>query len=295
MKGLAPSEGSGTSESARSNSTGVGESAHGTGSRGEWVLRSRLLAAAGFRHGFSTRVGGVSAAPFDSLNLGVASAEGPPDSPEHIAENRRRFGVAASGEALPWVLSRQVHGAEVHWSEGAVADPRDLENLPIADAVAGRESGRLLSVRTADCLPILLACPRSGLAAAVHAGWRGLVVGVIPAAIEVLVANGADRASLVAAIGPAISVAHYEVGDDVLDAFRDVGVEPVHRPPSATQPKPHLDLAATARVILAHAGVASDRVEILLACTFGEPERFFSYRRDGARSGRLAAVIEPRG
>ena len=259
------------------------------------VLRSPLLAAAGFRHGFSTRRGGVSEGPFDSLNLGVASAPGAPDSLERIAENRRRLALAVAEADLPWVLSRQVHGADVHWSEGAVADPHELDRLPIADAVAGRESGRLLSVRTADCLPILLACPRSGLAAAVHAGWRGLVVGVIPAAIEWLVARGADRESLVAAIGPAISVAHYEVGDDVLDAFRDVGVEPVHRPPSATQPKTHLDCAETARKILANSGVASERVEILPACTFGEPGRFFSYRRDGARSGRLAAVIEPRG
>ena len=259
------------------------------------VLRSELLQSAGFRHGFSTRRGGVSEAPFDSLNLGVASAPGTPDSLERIAENRRRLALAVANADLPWVLSRQVHGAEVHWSEGDVADPRDLERLPIADAVAGRESGRLLSVRTADCLPILLACPRSGLAAAVHAGWRGLVVGVIPAAIDALVAKGADRASLVAAIGPAISVAHYEVGDDVLDAFRGVGIEPAHRPPGATQPKPHLDCAATAQARLAEAGVASDRVEILPACTFGEPDRFFSYRRDGARSGRLAAVIEPRG
>lgn len=259
------------------------------------VLRSVMLESAGFRHGFSTRRGGVSEAPFDSLNLGVASAPGGADSLERIAENRRRFGRAVAGEDLPWVLSRQVHGAAVHWSEGAVADPHDLERLPAADAVAGRESGRLLSVRTADCLPILLACPRSGIAAAVHAGWRGLVVGVIPAAIDVLVAKGADRDALVAAIGPAISVAHYEIGDEVLLALRGAGIEPAHRPAGSTRPKAHLDCAATAQAILAHAGVPNDRVEILPGCTFADSARFFSYRRDGPRSGRLAAVIEPRG
>ena len=259
------------------------------------VLRSTRLEAAGFRHGFSTRRGGVSEAPFGSLNLGAASAPGEADSLERIAENRRRFGCAVAGEDLSWVLSRQVHGADVHWSDGVVADPRDLERLPIADAVAGREAGRLLSVRTADCLPILLACPQSGIAAAVHAGWRGLVVGVIPASIDAIVTRGADRDAIVAAIGPAISVDHYEVGDDVLDALRAAGIEAVHRPPGATQPKPHLDCAATAQAILARAGVSRDRVEILPACTFADPDRFFSYRRDGARSGRLAAVIEPRG
>ena len=108
------------------------------------VLRSTRLEAAGFRHGFSTRRGGVSEAPFGSLNLGAASAPGEADSLERIAENRRRFGCAVAGEDLSWVLSRQVHGADVHWSDGVVADPRDLERLPIADAVAGREAGRLL-------------------------------------------------------------------------------------------------------------------------------------------------------
>ncbi|MHC4834330.1 MAG: laccase domain-containing protein, partial [Planctomycetota bacterium] len=144
------------------------------------VLRGPTLEKAGFRHGFSTRRGGVSDGPFASLNLGVASAPGEADPLERIMENRRRFGHAVTGEDLPWALSRQVHGAEVHWSEGEVVEPRDLERLPIADAIVGRESGRLLSVRTADCLPILLGCSRSGLAAAVHAGWRGLVVGTIP-------------------------------------------------------------------------------------------------------------------
>jgi len=263
------------------------------------VLRSPMLGNAGFRHGFSTRGGGVSDGPFASLNLGVASAPGEADPLERIMANRRRFGHAVTGADLPWVLSRQVHGTEVHWSEGEVADPRDLERLPIADAIASRESGRLLSVRTADCLPILLGCSRTGLAAAVHAGWRGLVAGVIPASIDAMVAEGASRDAIVAAIGPAISVAHYEVGDEVIEAFRKAGLEPVHRSaPRSTEKtgaKPHLDLAATACAVLGRCGVNEDRVDVLARCTFAEPDRFFSYRRDGARSGRLAAVIEPRG
>jgi len=262
------------------------------------VLRSPMLGNAGFRHGFSTRGGGVSDAPFDSLNLGVAGAPGAPDPLERIMENRQRFGRAVGGgdrDDLPWVLSRQVHGAEVHWSEGEVADPRDLERLPIADAIASRESGRLLSVRTADCLPILLGCSRSGFAAAVHAGWRGLVAGVIPASIDAMVAEGASRDAIVAAIGPAISVAHYEVGGEVIEAFRETGLEPAHRSAEETGTKPHLDLAATAREVLGRCGVNEDRVDVRPCCTFAEPDRFFSYRRDGARSGRLAAVIEPRG
>lgn len=262
------------------------------------VLRSSLLEVSGFRHGFSTRRGGVSDGPFASLNLGVASAPGEADSLERIALNRQRFGRAVVGverDDLPWVLSRQVHGAEVHWSEGTVADPRDLERLPVADAIVGRESGRLLSVRTADCLPILLGCARSGLAAAVHAGWRGLVVGTVPAALDAMASRGASRAAIVAAIGPAISVAHYEVGAEVIEAFREAGLEPVHRSAAETGTKPHLDLAATAREVLRRGGIEGDRVDVLPCCTFSQPDRFFSYRRDGARSGRLAAAIEPRG
>jgi YfiH family protein len=262
------------------------------------ALRSGLLEQAGFRHGFSTRRGGVSEAPFDSLNLGVASAPGEADSLECIAENRRRFGRAVVGverEDLPWVLSRQVHGSVVHWSEGPVADPRDLERLPIADAIVGREPGRLLSVRTADCLPILLGCARSGIAGAVHAGWRGLVGGTISAALDAMISRGASRDAIVAAIGPAISVARYEVGEEVIEAFRETGLEPAHRSAEETGTKPHLDLAATAREVLRRGGIEGDRLDVLPCCTFAEPDRFFSYRRDGARSGRLAAVIEPRG
>jgi YfiH family protein len=255
-------------------------------------LRSPLLHAAAVRHAFSTRVGGVSAPPFDSLNLGLAAAPGEPDAPEAIAENRRRLAAAVGDAGLPWVLSRQVHGRAVHCSVGPVEPIRDPRLLPAADAIVSASAGRLLSVRVADCLPILIACPRRGAAAAVHAGWRGLVAGVVDAAIEALCAMGCDPSDLLVAVGPAIGAAAYEVGAEVLQAFDEAGRGAAVLRDRATQ---RLDLVATLRGQLEALGIAADRIDGGDRCTHADPARFFSYRRDGARSGRLAAVIEPRG
>jgi len=255
------------------------------------ILESVLLAEAGFRHAFSTRTGGVSGGPFASLNLGVAGAPGEPDSSANLAENRRRLARSIDVESCPWVLSRQVHGREVHWSEGAMNDLKDLASLPAADAIATATPGRLASVRTADCVPILLACPRRGAVAAVHAGWRGLVLGVLDAAVDRLVAAAADRGALLAAIGPAIGVDAYEVGEDVVDAFRAAGREGTFRRDSRGL---RLDLFETSRSQLLRLGFSSERIDGGPCCTHADASRFFSYRRDGARSGRLAAVIEAR-
>lgn len=255
------------------------------------VLESVLLAEAGFRHAFSTRTGGVSGGPFASLNLGVAGAPGEPDSSVNLAENRRRLARSIDAESCPWVLSRQVHGREVFWSEGAMSDPKDLASLPAADAIATATPRRLASVRTADCVPILLACPRRGAVAAVHAGWRGLMLGVIEAAVDRLVAGAADRGALLAAIGPAIGVDAYEVGEDVVEAFAGAGRPAVLR---RDERGLRLDLFETTRRQLVDLGVSPARIDGAPCCTHADPARFFSYRRDGARSGRLAAVIEAR-
>lgn len=257
----------------------------------DWLC-SPQLHAAGVRHAFSTRRGGISPPPFESLNLGLAAAPGEPDAMANIAENRRRLAAAVGDPDLPWVLTRQVHGSAVHRSEGIVEPSGDPRDLPAADAIVSGSPGRLLSVRVADCLPILLACPRSGVAASVHAGWRGLVAGVIAAAIESMAQLGADRPRLLAAIGPAIGGDAYEVGPEVEEAFRHAGRAGVFL---ERRPRRHLDLFASAAAHLERAGVASDRIDGGPLCTHADRARFFSYRRDGPRSGRLAAVIEPLG
>lgn len=217
--------------------------------------------------GFSTtRAGGVSRPPFDSLNLGAACG----DDSDQVAENRARLESMLPGPPR-WL--RQVHGNRViyldDWFDGVEAD-----------AAWTDRPGQVVAVLTADCLPILVADTERNCVAAIHAGWRGLAAGVIASCIEALPAL---PGSLAAWIGPRICAAHYEVGAEVraaLDAF-----------PEAFAPtrKGHwtADLARIAEGQLTDSGVG--RVIDSKACTF-EGQRFFSHRRD-QRTGRMASVI----
>jgi YfiH family protein len=174
----------------------------------------------------------------------------------------------------PPVWLRQVHGTRVVDADAGPA-------LPEADAAVARRPGTVCAVRMADCMPVLLCDAQGTVVAAAHAGWRGLAAGVIEAAIE---AMKTAPANLVAWLGPAIGPDSYEVGDDVRVAFADY--ESAFRP---TRPGHWLlDLYAVAQVRLARAGVT--RVHGGGYCTYRESERFFSYRRDGARE-RMAALV----
>lgn len=248
------------------------------------VLRSALLREAGFPHGFSLRTGGVSDEPFDSLNLGRAVG----DEPARVAENHRRFAEAVGFErGLLYELS-QVHGRHVH-----VVGPRDE---PVAlraeqgDALVATRPGVAVGVRVADCMPLLLADPTTGAVAAVHAGWRGMVAGVIAAALDAMCrSGGASPARLRAAIFPHIRQRAFEVGEDVARTLQ--GAAPGRDVVDWTFPKPRVALATIAREQLRSAGVLDAHVEDVPGCTYADSERFFSYRRDGARSGRHVAAI----
>lgn len=177
------------------------------------------------------------------------------------------------------VFGRQVHGADV-WSLGEDRNRRD------ADALVSRRSDALVGVVTADCVPVLLADESGDRVAAVHAGWRGLVAGVLPAALEAL-----DSQLVVAAIGPCLSTERFEVGPEVAQRFEESGMAAAIR--TDVGPRPHIDLRAAAAIQLERAGVT--RIDCSSLCTWNEPE-LYSYRRDvthgGApRTGRLAAVI----
>ncbi|MET0344321.1 MAG: polyphenol oxidase family protein [Polyangiales bacterium] len=249
------------------------------------ALRSSLLAGKGFLHGFSLRTGGVSAPPFAALNLGRAVG----DAPEAVAENHRRFAatVGYAAEALREVT--QVHGPDVIGVD------------PGADVVAlrAREADALVSVRVpvgvrvADCAAVLLADPRSGAVAALHAGWRGAVAGVVEATVAALCAEvSAARHTLLAALFPCISAAHFEVSEEVAAQLaaaagtRDV----VMTRPGA---RPHVDLAGTVLRQLARAGLTEANIEHVAGCTFGDGARFFSHRRDCGQTGRHLAAIVP--
>jgi YfiH family protein len=244
------------------------------------LIRHPVLELPGVAHGFTTRAGGVSLGGLDSLNLGRR----PDERPEHLAENWRRVAAALDRRwsAAEVALVQQVHGAEVAVASRGTGPDGALTD---ADAVIADEPGVIVAVRVADCVPILVASP-SGVAA-IHAGWRGTAGGVVAAAIAALVELTGDRPEqMAAAIGPHISAAVYEVGDEVVRAIAATGVpETAFVRPGA---RPHVDLGAAVAHQLAAAGLT--RVGSVGLCTVGDP-RFFSHRRDGAATGRSAAVI----
>jgi YfiH family protein len=168
-----------------------------------------------------------------------------------------------------------------------------------ADALLASRPGVAVGVRTADCVPVLVWAPRSGAVAAIHAGWRGAVDGVVPAAIARLLArDGCGADELVVAIGPHIRIASFEVGDEVVEAVeRAMPVDPrashlrAQLVSRALGPRPHVSLAALVTAQLLAAGVLPEHLEDVGGDTCAERGRFHSHRRDGARSGRQLSVI----
>ncbi|MDY6980090.1 MAG: peptidoglycan editing factor PgeF [Pseudomonadota bacterium] len=236
----------------------------------EYFVMPHWPAPSTVQAGTSCRQGGVSAAPYDSLN--PASHVG--DSPQAVASNRARLGLPAEPGWL-----QQVHGTQV-----AVLEANGRIGLQ-ADAAYTRTPGVICAVLTADCLPVLL-CDRDGReVAAVHAGWRGLSAGVIEAALDLF---QAPAEQILAWLGPAIGPDVYEIGEEVRRAF----VEPDPANEAAFTPtRPGhwlMDIYALARRRLQQRGV--DQISGGEYCTFTNGERFYSYRRDGV-TGRMASVI----
>jgi YfiH family protein len=248
-------------------------------------LRSGLLTRAGFRHGFSLRTGGVSAAPFAALNL----ARNVGDSPEAVRENHRLFADIVGYDPARLYEVSQVHGAGVEVAEGG--DPVAFRGRE-ADALVGRAPGVAVGVRVADCVPLLVADPSSGAVAAIHAGWRGVVAGVIRSGIEALRrASKAEPGALLCAIGPHIGPDAFEVGDDVARQIAAAAPDAA-RVVLAREPRPHVSLERAVVAQLLALGMTAGNIERVPGCTFSEPERFYSFRRDGSRSGRhLAAIV----
>jgi YfiH family protein len=233
----------------------------------DWQAPRRVMALA------TTRVGGVSVGAYAGLNLGDHVG----DDPLAVAENRRRLRDGLRLPAEPRWL-QQVHGCDV-------ADASEEETC-VADAVIATAPGRVCAVLTADCLPVLLCDDQGARVAAVHAGWRGLADGVIEAAIERL-ASPSRR--LLAWLGPAIGPNAFEVGDEVRTRLM-AGLSGLAA--DAFRPSPGgrwlADLPRLARLRLTAAGV--ERVSGGMFCTYSDPKRFYSYRRDGA-TGRMATLV----
>jgi hypothetical protein len=268
----------------------------------------------------------VSRGPSAGLNLGFTLGE----PRARVRENRELFFQQLGAEHFALAALRQVHSASVYQVLRAISGELEYRFAgnrlpeqpglaqPTGDALLTEEAGILLSVRTADCLPVLLVDPKHRAVAAVHAGWRGALGRLLEKAVgEMRRVHGSEPETLLAVLGPSIRACCYEVGEEVREAFqgrfpnadkffRKVSEPPAsHRqkralsflimqPPghdSAYAPPLHLDLIAVARDQLLAAGLAPHHVAVVDFCTACRTDLFYSYRQEGIRTGRMLAVI----
>jgi YfiH family protein len=241
----------------------------------------------GFANAFSTRGGGVSLYPEGSLNLAGFDE----DSAENIRENRRRF-TYLLGESWTLAACRQVHGSDVRVVREAADAESENERC---DALTTGAAGVLLGVKTADCVPVLLADVRSGACAAVHAGWRGTLAEIVRRALASMREEfGTEAQDVRAAIGPAARACCYEVGAEVIEAFRAKFPHAETLFTHTREGHALADIQKANRDQLVDAGVGAERIHTLPLCTICRPDLFFSYRRDKkiyGRTGRLLSVI----
>jgi len=278
-------------------------------SRGIQVVQSRALAKLGWlAHGFSTRPGGASLLEGKpAVNLGFTEW----DDRERVLANREKFVSAVGVREMPLVTPRQFHSDVIHVAATPVAE------APKADALITNTTGLLLGVQTADCVPILLADTRRRVVAAIHAGWRGTLARIAVKTLgRMRMEFGTFPRDVLAAIGPAIGRCCYEVGPEVAQAFAAQfpsaaewfdgpfeqlahGEEPLGlpwlsmMPPGHEPPPPRalLDLRASNRRQLIDAGVQEAQIDVSNLCTMCRTDLLFSYRREGAKTGRMMAVI----
>ena len=252
------------------------------------ALTSALLDREGFRHGFFTRLGGVSPAPWDTLNFAVSTG----DDRSRVEAN---FALAArwldvDGGKLHCLS--QVHGTAHRVLDGTEAREDVLREE--GDITVSRAPGVGCGIRTADCVPILLACRASGAVAAIHSGWKGTVLDAAKAGVVALRALAGERADIIAAVGPHIERCCFEVGQDVaaeLFASSTAGQTVLA---AVEGSKSHIDLRVIVRAQLEAAGIARASIDDVHGCTVCDGRRFFSYRRDRESSGRMLSAIATR-
>lgn len=257
-----------------------------------WMVRDGLpllvaeaLDRLGVPHALTGRQGGVSAPPFETLNLG----RGVGDGPGAVASNRARVLAALGRSPDNHIEAAQVHGRRV----AVVAAADRGRTVPEADGLATADPEVVLAIHCADCVPILLADGRGRAVAAVHAGWRGTAAGVAHAAVAAMAeAFGCAPADLTAVLGPAIGPCCYEVDEPVYARFAPWGWRGQVFAPSEPG-RWRLDLWAANRRALLDAGLMPDAITVIGVCTAHHPALFFSHRRDGT-TGRMAAMVAVR-
>lgn len=248
------------------------------------VIQSKTLAAAGVKHAFFTRNGGVSEGVYTSLNGGVGSS----DARENVSENKRRMAETLGVEAERFLVPFQIHSPDCQIVDAPWTD------RPRCDGLATAAPDLALGVTGADCGMILFADPKAAVVGACHAGWKGALSGVIEATISAMEKLGAKRANAIVALGPTIGPQSYEVGPEFFAQF--VAQSPEHARFFSSSVKPEhkmFDLPAFIGMRVERAGVAS--FENLGLDTYSDEERLFSYRRTTHRKepdyGRLVSAV----
>lgn len=225
--------------------------------------------------GVSTRHGGVSGAPYDTLNLGRHVG----DDSSSVEENRRRFCAALDADPAWLATAGQVHSATVR----VIDAPR---HEPFCDGLVTTTPELLLAIATADCAAVLLADPVHDVVGACHAGWRGAVAGIVPKTVATMEEEGAVPEAIQAYVGPCIGLSAFEVGREVATRFDEAVV---HRRDGWD--KPHIDLKADLRRQLEAAGLSAEAIETSDRCTMTETDTFFSHRAAADTTGRMFAAI----
>ncbi len=246
------------------------------------------------RHGriitfFTDKTGGVSEGAYASFNLGYFSG----DKRDNVDQNRALLCRELGLENHRLVVPNEVHGAKV-----MVVEESDLQ-IPSeqrderfkCDALVTRQRQVCLGVTVADCLPVLFFDETAGVVAAAHAGWKGIVSGVLPETVAAMRRMGSLPENIHAEIGPSISCEYFEVGEEVVDRFAACfNSDEMSGIVDRSYPKPHLNLREAVRLQLVAARLSSDHIWCHSDCTYGSP-RFFSARRDGFASGRMVAGV----
>ena len=224
-------------------------------------------------HGFMTRQGGVSSGIYESLNCGIGSA----DDADHVTTNRQRVVAAVSDGPVQLLTPFQVHSPDA-----VIVTESNREDRPEADALVTQLPDLTIGIVTADCVPVLLEDTASGTVAAMHAGWKGTLAGIVKNTVNTMVKAGAKRESIGAAIGPAIAQSSYEVGPEVLEAFqRDDSAWADYFIPSGKAGHHLFNLPGVVAEQLKLAGI--QQVDSLNLDTYTLKDRFFSYRRSTHR------------
>ena len=246
-------------------------------------LRSSLFAEYGITALFSLRTGGVSPPPFDSLNFGLDLG----DPGINIKTNLDALAEAAGLTSLPH-QAQQVHGDKLLWCRGSGVMHNDKADILLTDQIE-----TALAVRTADCLPILLADPKTGIAAAVHAGWRGTAAQIVTSAVREMQSHGVQAEDILASLGPCIGPCCFQIDTITADKLANSA------PGAECHIRCNAEIAADLKEInalqLLQCGLTDVHIERINACTACDNRRFFSYRRDNKLAGcHLAVVALPR-